>query len=86
MFFNTPANSQFTIPQAAGLTLQEAELIETFLSRRLDIPPEIRQQNGQRIADMVCTRLGVTSEMRPPDNENFLELLVKEFRNRAAYR
>jgi uncharacterized RDD family membrane protein YckC len=86
LFFNTPANSQFAIPQASHLTLQEAELIETFLSRRLDIPAEIRQQNGQRIADMVSTRLGITPDRRPADNENFLELLVKEFRNRAAYR
>jgi len=86
LFFNTPSNSHFTIPQAAKLTLQEAELIEAFLARRLDIPPEIRQQNGQRIADMVSTRLGITADTRPSDNENFLELLVKEFRNRAAYR
>ena len=86
LFFNTPANSQFSIPQASKLTLQEAELIEVFLSRRLDIPPAIRQQNGQRIADMVCTRLGITADVRPGDNENFLELLVKEFRNRASYR
>lgn len=86
LFFNTPSNSQFVIPQASQLTLQEAELIETFLARRLDIPPEIRQQNGQRIADMVCNRLSITPEVRPVDNENFLELLVKEFRNRAAYR
>ncbi len=86
LFFNTTANSQFAIPQASHLTLQEAELIETFLSRRLDIPAEIRQQNGQRIADMVSARLGITPDVRPADNENFLELLVKEFRNRAAYR
>ena len=86
LFFNTPANSQFSIPQASKLTLQEAELIEVFLSRRLDIPPAIRQQNGQRIADMVCTRLGIAPDVRPADNENFLELLVKEFRNRASYR
>ena len=86
LFFNTPANSQFSIPQASKLTLQEAELIEVFLSRRLDIPAEIRQQNGQRIADMVSTRLGITPDVRPLDNENFLELLVKEFRNRASYR
>jgi uncharacterized RDD family membrane protein YckC len=86
LFFNTPANSQFAIPQASQLTLQEAELIETFLARRLDIPAEIRQQSGQRIADMVSTRLGIPSDVRPVDNENFLELLVKEFRNRAAYR
>lgn len=86
LFFNTAADSPFVIPQAAQLTMPEAELIETFLARRLDIPPEIRQQNGQRIADMLTARLGITPDQRPPDNENFLELLVKEFRNRASYR
>ena len=85
LFFNTPAHSQFVIPQASQLSIQEAELIETFLARRLDIPMEIRRQNGQRIANMVGNRLGITPDMRPPDDENFLELLVKEFRNRAAY-
>src|SRR6476646_10241256 len=38
IFFNTQARTEFTLHQAAGLTLQEAELIETFLARRLDIP------------------------------------------------
>jgi len=86
LFFNTPAASTFTFHQAAGLTLQEVELMETFLARRLDIPSEVRQQNAARIAYMIATRLGIRQDARPQDNENFLELLVKEFRNRAHYR
>jgi uncharacterized RDD family membrane protein YckC len=86
IFFNTPARTEFALHQAAGLTLQEAELIETFLARRLDIPPEIRRMNGQRIADMISTRLNIPVESRPADNENFLELMVREFRSRAQYR
>ena len=86
LFFNTPATSTFTFHQAAGLTLQEVELMETFLARRLDIPSEVRQQNAARIAYMIATRLGIQQDARPQDNENFLELLVKEFRNRAQYR
>jgi hypothetical protein len=72
--------------QAAGLTLQEAELIETFLARRLEIPPEVRRFNAQRITEMVSTRLKIPPEARPVDNENFLELMVREFRTRAQYR
>jgi uncharacterized RDD family membrane protein YckC len=83
LFFNTAPTAEFIFPQAAHLTLQEAELIETFLARRLDIPPAIRQQNAQRIAEMVATRLDIPAESRPLDNENFLEILVREFRNRA---
>jgi uncharacterized RDD family membrane protein YckC len=86
LFFNTPEKAEFIFPQAAHLSLQEAELIETFLARRLDIPPEVRRQSGQRIAGMICSRLGIAPSSRPADDENFLELVVKEFRNRAKYR
>ena len=86
LFFNTPTRTDFTLHQAAGLTLQEAELIETFLARRLEIPPEVRRFNGQRIAEMISARLNIPSEARPADNENFLELMVREFRTRAQYR
>ena len=86
LFFNTPTRTDFALHQAAGLTLQEAELIETFLARRLEIPPEVRKFNAQRIADMISTRLSISPEARPPDNENFLELIVREFRSRAQFR
>ena len=86
VFFNTADSSQFSFPQARRLTLQEVELIETFLARRLDIPSQVRLHSALRITEMVSTRLGIDSGMRPPDNENFLELVVKEFRNRARYR
>ena len=86
IFFNTPTKTEFALHQAAGLTLQEAELIETFLERRLEIPPEVRRFNGQRIADMISARLNIPPESRPADNENFLELTVREFRSRAQYR
>jgi uncharacterized RDD family membrane protein YckC len=85
LFFNTGEKTDFIFPQAAQLTLQEAELIEAFLARRLDIPAEVRLQNGQRITAMISARLGIAPDSRPADNENFLELLVKEFRNRARY-
>jgi uncharacterized RDD family membrane protein YckC len=83
VFFNTPDSTPYAFPQATRLSLQEVELIETFLARRLDIPPEVRSQSAARITEMVSVRLGIDSGSRPPDNENFLELVVKEFRNRA---
>ena len=86
IFFNTPTRTDFALHQAAGLTLQEAELIETFLARRLEIPPEVRRFNAQRIADMIGGRLNIPLAARPPDNENFLELMVREFRSRAQYK
>ena len=86
LFFNTPTRTEFTLHQAAGLTVQKAELIETFLARRLEIPFGVRQFNSRRIADMISARLGIPPESRPPDNENFLEMLVREFRSRGQYR
>jgi uncharacterized RDD family membrane protein YckC len=85
LFFNTAKQTDFTLHQAAGLTVQEAELIETFLARRLEIPPEVRRFNAQRITEMISTRLKIPPEARPPDNENFLEFMVREFRSRARY-
>jgi len=86
LFFNTPTRTEFTLHQAAGLTLQEAELIETFLARRLELPPGVRQFNAQRIAEMIGARHNIPPESRPADNENFLELVVREFRSRASWR
>lgn len=86
IFFNTAPGAEIALPQAAQLTLPEVELIEAFLARRLDIPAGVRQQSAQRIADMLAAKLAIPAESRPLDNENFLELLVKEFRNRARLR
>ena len=87
IFFNTPNQKPgFTVYQAGSLGVPELELIETFLARRLDIPPEVRRQSALRIADMICSRLGIDPQSRPADTENFLELVVKEFRSRAQYR
>lgn len=87
LFFNTAEKKgDFAVYQAGRLGVPEVELIETFLARRLDIPPEVRLQSATRIADMICTRLGIDPLARPADTENFLELIVREFRDRAQYR
>lgn len=87
LFFNTPQKApEFSVYQAGRLGVPEIELIETFLARRLDIPAEVRQQSAVRIANMISAKLGIDASARPADNENFLELVVREFRNRAQYR
>jgi len=87
LFFNTTEKkADFAVYQAGRLGVPEVELIETFLARRLDIPPEVRFQSATRIADMICTKLGIDPHSRPADTENFLELIVREFRDRAQYR
>lgn len=87
LFFNTAEKKgDFAVHQAGRLGIPEIELIETFLARRLDIPPEVRLQSATRIADMICMKLGIDPHSRPSDTENFLEVMVKEFRDRAQYR
>jgi uncharacterized RDD family membrane protein YckC len=89
LFFNTNTAAktpEFAVYQAGRLGVPEVELIETFLARRLDIPLEVRKQSAIRIADMISSKLGIDPQARPADNENFLELVVKEFRDRAQYR
>lgn len=87
LFFNTQEKSgDLAVYQAGRLGVQEVELIETFLARRLDIPLDVRRQSALRIADMICAKLGIDPASRPADLENFLELIVREFRSRAQYR
>src|SRR5215469_10333212 len=87
LFFNTAEKrAEFAVYQAGRLGIPEVELIETFLARRLDIPSEVRRQSAIRIADMICGKLGIDPQSRPADTENFLELIVREFRDRAQYR
>lgn len=87
LFFNTSnKKAEVALYQAAKLSNQEVELIETFLARRLDIPPEVRKLHGDRIAEMITSRLGIEANSRPANNEDFLELVVQEFRSRAQYR
>ena len=86
LFFNTSLKAEAVLYQATRLSVQEVELIETFLARRLDIPAEVRKQSAVRIAEMIGGKLGIGPESRPPDNENFLELVVQEFRNHAQFR
>lgn len=86
VFFNHPPAAEFPLYQAAQLTMEEAELIETFLARRLDLASHVRAYNAQRIAGMIAGRLGIAPDARPSKDEAFLELLVREFRNRSRYR
>jgi len=87
LFFNTSrTKADMVLYQATRLSVQEIELIETFLARRLDIPSEVRKQNAVRIAEMIGAKLGIGVDSRPADNENFLELVVQEFRNHAQFR
>lgn len=63
-----------------GLTAQEFQLIEMFLSRRLDIPNLQRLQSAQQIADRIGDRLNIPKSERPV-NEDFLEDVARRYRD-----
>jgi len=79
-----------TGPPALGqavttLSMAEFQLIETFLGRRLDLPPERRTQAAREIAERIGSRLSVPAALRPSD-ETFLEEVARLFRDSSRYR
>ncbi len=56
--------------QVSALTIEDLQLIETFLQRRFDLPYEVRSDTAKRIAARVRTKLGVEAD--DSDVETFL--------------
>ncbi len=69
----------------AALTPSEFQLIETFLNRRLDLPPAQRLQAANGIADRIGSRLGIAPEDRPLP-EDFLEEVSRRYRDAVRFR
>ncbi|HJW98528.1 MAG TPA: RDD family protein [Terriglobales bacterium] len=84
-FWNTREDAEVSFVGIENITPEEIQMIETFLLRRLDLPPAIRQQSANRIADHVSSKLQVPEDQKR-DLENFLELVVRQFRKSARYR
>ncbi|HTC95194.1 MAG TPA: RDD family protein [Terriglobales bacterium] len=62
------------------LSVDELQLIETFLQRRYEMPPQLRIQTAFQIADRVGRTLEIPREGRP-DPETLLEVLARERRS-----
>ncbi len=89
-FFNVAQSEMTATPLgsvaiAQKLTLQELDVIETFLNRRLDLPPAVREQSAKRIAEAIAAKLQIPVEERGSD-EKFLEIVARDFRNTARFR
>ena len=67
------------------VSLAELEVIEAFLSRRIDLPPPVRQQTAKALATRVGEKLKIAPELRPSD-EDFLESISHQLRSSASYR
>ncbi|MBV9148126.1 MAG: RDD family protein [Acidobacteria bacterium] len=84
-FWNTREDASAVFVGIDKITAEEVQMVETFLLRRLDLSQTVREQTAKRIADHLCTKLQVT-DAEKSDLENFLELVVRQFRKSARYR
>jgi uncharacterized RDD family membrane protein YckC len=69
----------------ARLEAREIEALETFLSRRDDLPIHMRERTATQLAQHVRTRLTLPLEQQP-SNERLLEELVAEYRRTGRMR
>lgn len=72
--------------EVARLTPQDLQVIETFLARKIDLPPEVRQATARKLADKYVAKMELAdsteAQLRP---EDFLEGLVRQLRGAARY-
>jgi uncharacterized RDD family membrane protein YckC len=78
-----PGQALPTIP-SAQLSVDELQLVETFLERRTSLDPEVRRSMARQIAQRLGERLNVPAESRP-DAEKFLEALAEQRRSSARF-
>jgi len=64
------------------LTVEELQLVETFLARRNNLEPQVRWAMARQIADRLGQQWEVPSETRP-DAEKFLETVAEQRRQMA---
>jgi len=81
---STPMQS-IQMTSVSQLTVDELQVIETFLNRRASLDPEVRRSMARQIALRFAGRLAIPPESRP-DNEQFLEALAEQRRNLARFR
>ncbi len=72
-------------PAIAKLTPEELVLIETYLQRRLDLDPAVRDATADKIAARITAKTGI--ERAPGQSlDDFLEDMAKQVRDSARYR
>jgi len=71
--------------QLAQITSEELVLIETFLQRRYDLDPVVRDGTAYKIASRICAKTGL---QRDPNEswEHFLEVAARQVRDTARFR
>ena len=78
------AHTPALVYNIARLSVEELQLIEAFLQRRYELPPQLRIQTAFQIAARVSRTLEIPQEDRP-DPETLLENLARDRRNTGRY-
>jgi uncharacterized RDD family membrane protein YckC len=84
IFFNTRADDAAEDINYATLTTDDLQVMETFLQRRLELPPEVRRKTAEKLAKHFREKCSVP-EGTHTDNENLLEVLVRGFRRSGRF-
>jgi uncharacterized RDD family membrane protein YckC len=83
--WNTATESSSTMPGPAHATADELVLIETYLSRRFELDPEVRLRTAIQIADRIKAKTGLESQPRQ-HVDDFLEEAARKIRDSAGFR
>jgi len=78
------AEAPVSVYNSSRLSVDELQLIEAFLQRRYELPPQLRIQTAIQIAARVSRTLEIPPQGRP-DPETLLETLARERRNSGRY-
>lgn len=79
IFFNTKGMELEESIHYEALSIQDFQVLETFLQRRFDIPMEARRQTADKLTRHFRQKCGVP-EGTLLDNESLVETLVRGFR------
>jgi len=83
--WNTATEFSSTAPGPAHATADELVLIETYLSRRFELDPEVRLRTAIQIADRIKAKTGLESQPRQ-HVDDFLEEAARKIRDSGGFR
>lgn len=83
--WETVPQSGTALPELAKATAEDLVLIETYLQRRAQLSPVVRDNTALQIAERIETKTGLRRESNETLDE-FLEKIVSRIRDTARYR
>jgi uncharacterized RDD family membrane protein YckC len=83
--WNTATELTSATPGPAHASADELVLIETYLSRRFELDPEVRLRTAIQIADRIKAKTGLESQPRQHVDE-FLEEAARRIRDSGGFR